>query len=152
MGYDRENLQGLEFVFNSLEQAQAWFFSILDSIYDGILISDEQYMVRYINPEYTRITGVTYEQIVGKLLTSVRPGAILPQIIESGVPMAGVYRREGDIQYVVDMAPIMIDSRVVGGVSVVKDITEVRRLGQEINKYEKKTNRLKKMVEHAYRA
>lgn len=152
MGYERENLQGLEFVFNSLEQAQAWFFSILDSIYDGILISDEQYMVRYINPEYTRITGVTYEQIVGKLLTSVRPGAILPQIIESGVPMAGVYRREGDIQYVVDMAPIMIDSRVVGGVSVVKDITEVRRLSQEVNKFEKKTNRLKKMVEHAYRA
>jgi transcriptional regulator with PAS, ATPase and Fis domain len=50
------------------------------------------------------------------------------------------------------MAPIMIDNRVVGGVSVVKDITEVRRLSQEVNKYERKTNRLKKMVEHAYRA
>jgi transcriptional regulator with PAS, ATPase and Fis domain len=152
MVYDRDNLEGLEFVFNSRQQAQSWFFSILDSIYDGILITDEEYMVRYINPEYTRITGVTYEQIVGKLLTSIRPGAILPQVIDSGAPMAGVYRREGDVQYVVDMAPIIIDNRVVGGVSVVKDITEVRRLSQEVNKYEKKTSRLKKMVEHAYRA
>ncbi|WP_371373577.1 sigma-54 interaction domain-containing protein [Sporomusa aerivorans] len=139
-------------LFDVLQETQSWFLHILDSIYDGLLICDADFVVRYINPEYTRITGVAYETIVGRELSEVRPGAILPQVIFSGVPLAGVYRREGETEYVVDMAPIMIDGQVAGGISIVKDVTEVHRLSQQVNKFEKKANRLKKMVEHAYRA
>jgi len=138
--------------FNLLQEKQSWFLHILDSIYDGLLISDNDLVVRYINPEYTRITGVTASQIIGRNLSEVRPGAILPQVISAGAPMAGVYRREGEIEYVVDMAPIIINGQIAGGISIVKDVTEVHRLSQEISKFEKKTRRLKKMVEHAYRA
>ncbi|SDF03771.1 sigma-54 interaction domain-containing protein [Sporolituus thermophilus] len=136
----------------SPEMTVHWFLSILDAIYDGVLVADEFSIVRYINPEYTRITGVTYDQIIGKPLHEVRPGAILPQVIRSGKPLAGVYRREGDIEYVVDMAPIFIDGKIVGGVSVVKDITEVQRLSQELQKFAKRTKRLKNMVDRIYRA
>jgi sigma-54 dependent transcriptional regulator, acetoin dehydrogenase operon transcriptional activator AcoR len=144
--------ENLEWFFTFPEEAQKWFTGILDAIYDGILITDENNVVRYINPEYTRITGVKCEDIIGKYLTDVRPGAILPQVIKSGLPMDGVYRREGEVEYVVDMAPIIIHGKVAGGVSIVKDITEVRRLNNEISRYEKRTNRLKKLVEHAYKA
>jgi len=66
--------------------------------------------------------------------------------------LGGAYRREGDVEYVVDMAPIKINGLIVGGISVVKDITEVRRLTKEVSKYENKTKRLKHMVQQAYRA
>lgn len=145
-------LENLEWLFTSPEEAQTWFMGILDSIYDGLLIADDKSIVRYINPEYTRITGVKHQDIIGKYLTDVRPGAILPRVIKSGLPMDGVYRREGAVEYVVDMAPILINGKVAGGVSIVKDITEVRRLNKEISRYEKRTNRLKKLVEHAYKA
>ncbi len=82
--------------------------SILDAIYDGILVADASAVVRYVNPEYTRITGVNHEEIIGRPLAEVRPGAILPEVIRSGVPRAGVFRRVGAIEYVVDMAPIII--------------------------------------------
>jgi len=58
--------------------------------------------------------------------------------------MNGVYRREGDVEYVVDMAPIIIAGKLAGGVSIVKDITEVRRLNKEISRHEKRTTRLNK--------
>lgn len=129
-----------------------WLTSILDSIYDGVLVADASGIVRYVNPEYTRITGVKYNDIVGRYLHEVRPGAILPQVIRTGQALEGVYRREGDVEYVVDMAPILIDGRVVGGVSVVKDITEVQRLSQELQKHTKRVKRLKSIVNNLFRA
>jgi PAS domain S-box-containing protein len=142
----------LDDFFSSEQEIKLWFLGILDSIYDGVLVADKQSVVRYVNPEYTRITGVQYHEIIGEYLADARPGAMLPQVIQSGTPMDGVYRREGDVEYVVDMAPIRINGLIVGGISVVKDITEVRRLTKEISKYEKKTNHLKHLVQQAYRA
>ena len=134
------------------EKTVRWGLSILDSIYNGILVADESTVVRYVNPEYTRITGVTREQIVGRPLRDVRPGAILPEVIRTGKSVEGVFRREGSIEYVVDMAPIIIDDKIVGGVSVVKDITEVQRLSAELKKYVSRNDRLKTAVRHAYQA
>lgn len=148
----QHNAPNLDDLFCSGQKSHSWFLGILDSIYDGILVADNQYIVRYVNPEYTRITGVQYNDIIGKYLAHVRPGAILPQIIQSGTPMDGVYRREGEVEYVVDMAPIKINGQIVGGISVVKDITEVRHLTKEVSKYEKRNSRLKRMVQQAYRA
>ncbi|MCX7817112.1 MAG: sigma 54-interacting transcriptional regulator [Syntrophales bacterium] len=130
----------------------SWFIDILDAIYDGILIADANTIVRYVNPEYTRITGVKPEQIIGRPLREVRPGAILPDVIRTGIPRAGVFRREGEIEYVVDMAPIYRDGKIVGGVSVLKDITEVRRLSSELKKFVKRTNQLHSFVRHVFQA
>lgn len=137
---------------SSAEKTAEWCFSILDSIFDGILVTDESAIVKYVNPEYTRITGVARDQIVGRPLLEVRPGAILPKVIQTGKPMAGIFRREGDIEYVVDMAPILISGKIVGGVSVLKDITEVKRLSLELKRVASRTDQLKSIIRHAYKA
>ncbi len=49
-----------------------WVKLILDSLYDGILIANKDCIVEYVNPSYTRITGVRYDEIVGKPLLEVR--------------------------------------------------------------------------------
>ncbi len=143
MGTDAEQTAGM---------VAQWCSNILDAIYDGVLVADASTVVRYVNPEYTRITGVRSEQIVGRPLREVRPGAILPDVIRTGIPRAGVFRREGDIEYVVDMAPIVSGGVIVGGVSVLKDITEVQRLSQELKKFVSRANRLHSIVQHAFHA
>jgi len=134
------------------EMVAQWCTSILDAIYDGVLVVDASAVVRYVNPEYTRITGVKPEQIVGRPLRDVRPGAILPDVMRTGVARAGVFRREGKVEYVVDMAPIVRDGEIVGGVSVLKDITEVQRLSQELKKFASRANRLHTFVQQAFQA
>jgi transcriptional regulator with PAS, ATPase and Fis domain len=145
-----EHFDGLEGNFTLEMMLARWGTNILDAIYDGVLVIDTATIVRYVNPEYTRITGVKPEQIIGRPLRSVRPGAILPDVVGTGIPRAGVFRREGDIEYVVDMAPITSGGTIVGGVSVLKDITEVRRLSQELKKYVSRANRLHSIVQHAF--
>ena len=117
---------------------------VLDAIYDGILIADADAVVLYVNPEYTRITGVRPEDIVGRKLESVRRGVTLPAVIRSGVRRAGVYRRDGAVEYVVDMAPIYVDGAIAGGVSVVKDITEIQTLTRELSSLRQRNNRLRR--------
>ena len=129
-----------------------WVLSILDSIYDGVLVIDESTIVQYINPEYTRITGVSRDQIIGRPLREVRPKAMLPDVVRTGKPIAGVFRREGGIEYVVDMAPIIIEGAIKGGVSVLKDITEVQRLSKELSNFANRTDHLKSIVYSVYQA
>ena len=139
-------------IFSSSECVEKWYIQILNSINNGILVMDNQLIVRYVNSEYTRITSVKEEEILGHNLIEIRPGAMLPQVLTTGEPLVGQYRREGEVEYVVDMAPIIVDGNIIGGVSVVKDITEVRRLSVEIEKIAKKTGRLKTLVDRIYKA
>ncbi|MDR1243094.1 MAG: sigma 54-interacting transcriptional regulator [Deltaproteobacteria bacterium] len=119
---------------------------ILDSIFDGILIIDTDDIVLYVNPEYLRIVQVEAGDILGKPLRSVRPGAMLPDVVRRGRPVEGAYRREGSVEYVVDMSPIVHNGKIIGGVSVVKDITEIQRMAKELDNLKRSNSRLRSSI------
>jgi PAS domain S-box-containing protein len=148
----RNDIDNLKDVLESHESTIKWLLSILDSINNGVMIIDDAFIVRYLNAEYTRITGVTRDEIIGRPLRDVRPGARLPDVVRSGKPLSGVFRREGDIDYVVDLAPIVRDGKIKGGIGVFKDITEVERLSKELQHISRQTDRLKSILHHAYQA
>ena len=99
--------------------------------------------VIYVNPEYLRIVKIEASDILGKPLRDVRPGAMLPDVVRTGRQVEGAYRREGDVDYVVDMSPIYHDGQIVGGISVVKDMTEVQRLSKELARFQRSNKQLR---------
>ena len=129
-----------------------WLHAIVNSINDGILVIDNQEIVRLINPEYTRITGVTPEQIVGKRLRQVRPGAVLPETLRDGRGRVGIYRKEGQHEYVVDMAPIVVNGAIIGAVSVCKGLTEVHKLSKELRRSKETISRLEQTMDSLHQA
>jgi transcriptional regulator with PAS, ATPase and Fis domain len=54
----------------------------------------------------------------------------------------GALRREGDTDYVVDMSPIFMDGVIVGGISVVKDVTEIQRLSTSLARFQRNNKQL----------
>ena len=120
--------------------------NIFDALYDGILIADKNFKVVYINPAYTRITKVRYEDIVGETLIEVRPGARLPYVIESGQQVLGAKRRVGEIEYIVNMVPIYEGEDIVGGVSVLNEISDIVKLTEQLNQSHLKIKKLEKHV------
>ena len=121
--------------------------TFFEYLYDGILIVDEQHVVRYINPSYTRITGITEDEIVGRPLKEVRPGARLVEVVSSGNPIVGALRREKGIYYTVNMSPIIDNGKIVGGISIVSNIEDVRKLSDTIHKYENEIRRLENRIQ-----
>lgn len=138
--------------YSTLEKQIDWLSAIIHSINDGILVIDNQEIVRLINPEYTRITGVTPERIIGKQLREVRPCAQLPDTLKDGKSRVGVYRKEGNKEYVVDMAPIVANNQIIGAVSICKGLTEVHKLSQELKKNKEKLNQLERTMDSLYQA
>lgn len=122
-----------------------WWEQVITSINDGILVIDELEKVLFINPEYSRITGVGQE-IIGKLLSAYRPGAQLPETLKDGKIRVGVYREINDCAYVVDMAPIEDNGKIIGAVSVCKGINEVKDLSNELNKKVKQVKELQEKI------
>lgn len=129
-----------------------WLEEAMDSINDGILVIDAQGIVRFINTEYTRITGVKKEMILGKPLKEVRKGAILPKALRDGKRRSGVYRREGETEYVIDTAPVYKYGKIVGAVSVCKSLNEVHFLSTELEKSKERLAKLENTVGRMYQA
>lgn len=123
-----------------------WLQAIIASINDGILVIDSAGIVRMVNHEYTKITGVRPDEIIGRPLLDVRPGAQLVSVLQDGHSRSGVFRSEGGVEYVVDMAPIVIDGKVVGAVSISKAMTEVHALYQQLKKHKEKVDILEKTI------
>lgn len=131
-----------------------WIRTFFDSLYDGILIIDKYETVKYINIAYTRITNVSYDDIVNKKLRDVRPGARLQTVLETKKPIVGALREEDGIEYTVNMSPIFENSEVIGAISIVSTLDDVYNLYQAIDKYKIKVknleNRMKAMQKAKY--
>lgn len=126
--------------------------SILNAINDGILVADKEGVIQFTNPEYSKIIGAPATELLNKNIEDVRPGAILPSVIRTGKAMSGVYREVGDARYVVDMAPIYFDGEIVGGVSIVKNITEVKKLSKALESAEKSLKKLQGTVANLFQS
>lgn len=124
----------------------SWIKTLFDNLYDGILIIDTDEIVKYINSSYTRITRVAYNDIVGKRLRDVRPGARLHNVLADKKQIVGAIREEFGIQYSVNMSPIFEDSEIIGAVSVVSNIDDIYKLYQDIDKYKSKVKTLENRI------
>ena len=127
---------------DTCEASVRWFVSVFDSLHDGVLIADENEIVRYINKSFERISGARFADVVGQVLTQARPGAKLGEVIRSGKPMLGVRRTFGDTEYMTDMHPLIINGHCRGGVTIARDITEIQQLQTKLSKYRARYNDL----------
>lgn len=125
---------------------KSWIKTFFDNLYDGILIIDTEEIVKYINPAYTRITNVTYDEIVGKKLRELRPGARLQNVLTLKKPIVGALREENGIQYSVNMSPIFEDNELIGAISIVSHIDDIYKLYRDIDKYKSKVKSLENRI------
>ena len=128
------------------------FVSVFDSLHDGVLIIDENEIVRYVNSSYERITGVHFKDIVGKLLSIARPGSRLGSVMRSGKPMLGASRTFDNIEYITDMHPIFVGESCVGGISIVRDVSEVQALQTKLGRYRIRYSNLLRKVHKEHSA
>lgn len=127
-------------------------YTFINSIHDAVIITDREGVVKYVNDAYTRITSVTYSQIVGNKLVDVRKGARLPEVLSTGKPLHGVRRKERNIEYIADIDPVYSNGEVIGAIAILRDITELEQLSRKLLAFSSKVEKFKKRVRDAHRA
>lgn len=119
-----------------LKEIKTMLEAIIQSSDDAISVADEQGRGIVVNPAYTRITGLTPEEIIGKPATAdISEGESMHlKVIDTKKPIRGVNMRLGPNkrEVIVNVAPIIVKNELKGSVGVIHDVTEMRKLAHEL--------------------
>lgn len=125
-----------------LENKLLW--SLVDSSYDGIFLTDSEGMVVYCNAAYLQISGLKREQIIHRniceLVSSGEiPDAASPEVIKKKKPVSKVINYYQGVSALVTSTPIFdADGKMVRVFSNVRDITQLSKLREQLGEYSRR--------------
>ncbi|MGD6840821.1 PAS domain S-box protein, partial [Bacillus thuringiensis] len=103
--------------------------AIIHSSDDAISVVDEEGKGILINPAYTRITGLTQEEVIGKPATAdISEGeSIHLKVLQTRRAIRGTRMRVGPKrkEVIVNVAPIIVNNKLKGSVGVIHDMSEI---------------------------
>ncbi|MGM0846099.1 MAG: sigma 54-interacting transcriptional regulator [Bacillota bacterium] len=121
-----------------LKEIQTMLQAIIQSSDDAISVVDEEGKGILINPAYTRITGLTEEEIIGKPATAdISEGeSIHLKVLQTRRAIRGSKMRVGPNkkEVIVNVAPIIVDGKLKGSVGVIHDVSEIQSLTNELDR------------------
>lgn len=130
----------------NLRQIQGLLEAIINSTQDAISVVDENGMGLLINPAYTRLTGLTEEDVIGKpATTDIAEGESMHmKVLRTRLPVRGAHMKVGPRkkEVIVHAAPIIVDDKLKGSVAVIHDTSEIRRLTEELDRAKRLIRRL----------
>ena len=144
------NLKALERIYQKEES----FVEILNRIPDGLFTTDQEWRITYFNPAAEKITGFSAYDAVGMYCRDVFKNSIcesdcaLKRAVAEG---NDIHNREYTITNIDGKnVPIICSTsafqdssdRITGGIEIFKDISEIKRLQEEIVRRERKYRRV----------
>ncbi|NLC63942.1 MAG: sigma 54-interacting transcriptional regulator [Thermoanaerobacterales bacterium] len=120
----------------NLNEIRFMLESIINSTQDAISVVDAEGKGILINKAYTKLIGFTRDDIIGKPATvDIAEGeSVHYRVLKTGKPIKGIPMRAGPNkkEVIVDAAPIIVDDKLKGSVAVVHDVSELKRLSDEL--------------------
>lgn len=124
------------------------FETILNAMDEGVLIVNEENKIVYFNNAYGDFIGHPLEEVKGLILTEIRPGARMPQVLKTGKPMEVVFREEKGEEYFANIYPIIENGKLKGGISTVTFLKNAKFIMDTLKELEKKQSDLKERMRH----
>ena len=144
------NAKALEHLYQKEES----FVEILNRLPDGLFTTDHEWRITYFNPAAEKITGFSAYDAVGMYCKDVFKNSICESdcaLKHAGAEGRDIHNREYEITSIEGKKiPIICSTsafrdakgRVTGGIEIFKDISELKRLQEEVARREKKYRRI----------
>lgn len=143
---DVTEVQTLAEEVTNLKEIQSLLSAIIQSTQDAISVVDESGFGILINPAYTRLTGLTEEDVLGKPATvDIAEGESMHlHVLKTGEQVRGVQMKVGPNkrEVLVNVAPVMVEGQLKGSVGVIRDISELKKLSDELDEAKKLIRKL----------
>lgn len=122
----------------NLKEVETKLQAIFNSSDEAISVVDENGRGMMINPAYTRITGLTESQIIGKpATTDIAEGeSVHMKVLKTRRAVRGVSMKVGPNrkEVIVNGAPVIVDGKLKGSIGVIRDVSEIQALSRELHK------------------
>ena len=125
---------------------------ILDATNVGILCTDRQGRILYVNDAAARHLGARKQELVGRSIEDVSKGAVdaFREIVRTGKPQAGVKIQTSGGTVIADRNPVFDRGKVTGVVSVFKDISRYEESAKELQAYRELAKQLDAVIHSSY--
>lgn len=136
-----------DFIIEQIEQitdlksVQSMLEAIINSTEDAISVVNEQGNGLLINPAYTKLTGMTQQEIISKPAdVDIYEGESMHmQVLKTKKPVRGIPMKVGPKHkdVIVNVAPVLVDGQLKGSVGIIHDTSEIKKLTEELEKARK---------------
>lgn len=118
------------------KKIQGEFSAILSSMQEAIEVADINGTIKYVNPAFTRITGIPEEERIGKNIFELSPDGALATVLKTGKMVFGQRTKVGGCKadVVSTSTPIIVDGKMEGGVVVFQHFSDMMNLMEELKK------------------
>ncbi|HQG30592.1 MAG TPA: sigma 54-interacting transcriptional regulator [Deltaproteobacteria bacterium] len=108
--------------------------SVMNLVYDGIVVVDEKGCISMINQAAERFLRRNEDLIVGKPVDEIIENTRIPQVLKTGVPEVNHLQFIRGVPYVVSSFPIIRKGQVVGAVGKIlfRNLDEVKDLARKL--------------------
>ncbi|PTX52194.1 PAS domain S-box-containing protein [Melghirimyces profundicolus] len=121
-----------------LKSMKSQLSAIIDSSDDAISVVDTEGLGVLINPAYTRLTGLSPADVIGKPAdTDISEGESMHmKVLRTGKPVRGVPMKVGPARkdVLVNAAPITVEGELKGSVAIIHDMSEIKKLYRELER------------------
>lgn len=143
---DITSVQKMAEEVTNLRQVEALLKAIIESTSDAISVADEDGKIVMVNKAYTKITGYSSSEVVGKLATvDIAQGESMHiKVAKTKQPIYGarLLVGPGKREVVVDVTPLFVKNEFKGSVAVIHDVTEIMRLNRELDEVKRLIRRM----------
>jgi len=130
----------------NVRELEALLMAIFDSTYDAISVADEEGRIILVNRAYTRITGLSARDVIGKPATiDIAEGESMHiKVARERKPVRNVRMLAGPgrKEVIVNVDPIFVNGVFRGSVAVVHDTSEIMELHRELEELRRTVRRM----------
>ncbi|MBU3109616.1 sigma 54-interacting transcriptional regulator [Clostridium gasigenes] len=134
--YVLENVSMLEEVIEELsivKELKEKLQLIIDTVGDGICVINNKGIITYVNNNYKKM--VDDEELLGKNIVDISPEGLRNSVLETGVAKIGeIVKKRNCNEMICSVYPLKVEDEQVGVVSIAKEISNVKKLTEKLDK------------------
>jgi PAS domain S-box-containing protein len=106
------------------------YCAILNSVQDAIEVVDDKGIIKYVNPAFTRVTGIPENKRLNRSIFEVSPHGALAQSLIQQKPVTGyrTYVGGSDADVISNASPIIVDGELLGAVVVFQPVGDILKV------------------------
>jgi PAS domain S-box-containing protein len=151
---DVSDLESIAAELKSTRELNKELDAIIDSVYEGLYITDAEANTLRINKAYTRMTGIKADEVLGKNMKELVDSGYYSQsvtllVLEKKKPITIMHVIKGRKRYLITGNPVYNEkNEIFRVVTTVRDVTELNRLKQKLETAEKLSARYHLEIQH----
>lgn len=119
---------------SELKRLQGRLDTILNSVQEAIEVAGSDGIIKYVNPSFSRVTGISAHQRIGQNIFDVSPDGALARVLRTHEPIFAHRSKVGgcEVEVVSNASPIIVDGKIDAGVVVFQPLTDIYKIMEQL--------------------